>query len=106
MDWKFTPEEEAFRAEMRAFLAEALPADWKDASFTLPADAEEREALAASVTRRLAEKSWLAMAWPKENGGLDASHMQQMIYNEEAAYNAMPGGGGMGVAWVGPAIML
>jgi alkylation response protein AidB-like acyl-CoA dehydrogenase len=106
MDWKFTPEEEAFRAEMQAFLAEALPADWKDSSFTLPADAEERDALANSVTRKLADKDWLAMAWPKENGGLDASHMQQMIYNEEAAYNAMPGGGGMGVAWVGPAIML
>jgi alkylation response protein AidB-like acyl-CoA dehydrogenase len=106
MDWKFTPEEEAFRTEMRAFLADALPADWKDSSFTLPADAEERGALADSVTRKLADKDWLAMAWPKENGGLDASHMQQMIYNEEAAYHAMPGGGGMGVAWVGPAIML
>ncbi|HJM76484.1 MAG TPA: acyl-CoA dehydrogenase family protein [Dehalococcoidia bacterium] len=106
MDWKFTPEEEAFRAEMQAFLAEALPADWKDSSFKLPADATERDDLAASVTRKLAEKDWLAMAWPKESGGLDASHMQQMIYNEEAAYNAMPGGGGMGVAWVGPAIML
>ena len=46
------------------------------------------------------------MAWPKEYGGLDASHMQQLIYHEELSYYGVPGGGGMGVAWVGPAIML
>ncbi len=106
MDWKFTPEEEAFREQIRAFLDEHLPDDWSDASFTLPADAEERDALAQKMTQRLADKQWLAMAWPSEHGGLDASHMQQMIYNEETSYRAMPGGGGMGVAWVGPAIML
>jgi alkylation response protein AidB-like acyl-CoA dehydrogenase len=46
------------------------------------------------------------MAWSKENGGLDATHVQQMIYNEETTYARMPGGGGMGVAWVGPALIL
>jgi alkylation response protein AidB-like acyl-CoA dehydrogenase len=32
--------------------------------------------------------------------------MQQLIYNEEMSYNAAPGGYSMGVAWVGPAVML
>src|SRR5215207_7412753 len=44
--------------------------------------------------------------WPKDFGGLDADHMTQLIYNEEMAYHRAPGGGGMGVAWVGPAVML
>jgi alkylation response protein AidB-like acyl-CoA dehydrogenase len=46
------------------------------------------------------------MAWPVEYGGLGADHMTQLIYNEEMAYHRAPGGGGMGVAWVGPAVML
>lgn len=106
MDWAFTPGEEQFRAELRAFLDQRLPGDWDDRGFTLPADGEERLALAGEITRALAQRRWLAMAWPAEHGGLDASHMQQLIYNEETAYRDMPGGGGMGVAWVGPAIML
>jgi alkylation response protein AidB-like acyl-CoA dehydrogenase len=62
--------------------------------------------MARRMMKKLAERKWLAMAWPKEYGGLDASHMQQMLFNEEMSYRAAPGGGGMGVAWVGPAIML
>jgi alkylation response protein AidB-like acyl-CoA dehydrogenase len=58
------------------------------------------------MTRKLAERKWLAMAWPEEYGGLNAPHMQQLIYNEEMAYRGAPGGFSMGVAWVGPAIML
>ena len=106
MDWSFTPEEERFRAELRAFLADSLPPDWDQRGFALPADSEERLALAHEITNQLARRRWLAMAWPDRFGGLDATHMQQLIYNEETAYHAMPGGGGMGVSWVGPAIML
>jgi alkylation response protein AidB-like acyl-CoA dehydrogenase len=106
MDWKFTPEEEAFREELRGFLSANLPTDWNDASFTLPASSEERNTLADKISQSLADRQWLAMAWPKEYGGLDAPHMQQMIFNEETSYRAMPGDGGQGVQWVGPAIML
>ena len=106
MDFQFTPEDEQFREQLRAFLTEHLPADWSTRSFTEPADSPERAALAKEITQQLADRRWLAMAWPSEHGGLDASHMQQMIFNEETSYRAMPGGGGMGVAWVGPAIML
>jgi alkylation response protein AidB-like acyl-CoA dehydrogenase len=106
MRFRFTPDEEAFRGEIVDFLAAELPPDWEGAD---PLGAEEREELwelSRRFTRKLAERKWLAMAWPREYGGLGASHMQQLIYNEEMAYQAAPGGGGMGVAWVGPAIML
>jgi alkylation response protein AidB-like acyl-CoA dehydrogenase len=106
MDWKFTAGEERFREELRQFLADNLPADWSERSFTEGPDSEERIQLAREITKKLADRRWLAMAWPEQYGGLDATHMQQLIYNEETSYQAMPGGGGMGVAWVGPAIML
>jgi len=109
MDFHFTEAEEAFRGEVRTFLRQELAAGWE-----APFAGSEQQGPAADAlwefsrrfTRRLAERRWLAMAWPERFGGLDAPHMQQLIYNEEMAYHAAPGGGGMGVAWVGPAIML
>ena len=56
---------------------------------------------AASIAR----KNWLAAPWPKEYGGLDASPLQQMIFNEAMSYRRIPAGN-MGVWWVGPALML
>jgi alkylation response protein AidB-like acyl-CoA dehydrogenase len=58
-----------------------------------------------SFQKKLAEKDWLAMAWPKEYGGGGASHMRQLVYNEEMAYHQAPVGN-MGIAWVGPSLML
>jgi alkylation response protein AidB-like acyl-CoA dehydrogenase len=107
MDFRFSPDEEAFREEVRTLLREELPSSW-DGTGQYGEDGEGASTweLNRRITKRLAERTWLAMAWPKEYGGLGASHMQQLIYNEEMSYHGSPGGGGMGVAWVGPAIML
>ncbi len=106
MDFAFTPEEERFREQLRAFLAQRLPQGWGDRDFTGEAGAEERAALARAVSKGLADQRWLALAWPEQYGGAGAGQVQQMIMNEEAAYARMPGGGGAGVAWVGPALMM
>jgi len=105
MDFSFSPEEESFRTEIRSFLDNHLPSDWNNRD-TIGDEGAEDGSLARTITKGLADKKWLAMAWSKENGGLDATHVQQMIYNEETTYARMPGGGGMGVAWVGPALIL
>ena len=106
MDFQFTAEEERFRAEVRAFLASRLPEGWDIQSFLAGADSPERLALAADITKQLADREWLAMAWPREYGGQDAPHMQQTIFNEETTYRAMPGGGGVGASSAGPALMM
>ena len=104
MDFRFTPDEERFREEVRAFLAQELPPDWDGGAY---GEGEEgARDLGRRITKQLAERKWLAMAWPKEYGGLGASHMQQLIYNEEMSYRGAPGGFSMGVAWVGPALMI
>jgi len=105
MDFAFSPEEERFREDLRALLADLLPADWSARGLIEPVDSSERAALAERVSRALAERKWLAMAWPEEHGGLDASYLQQYLFNEEMAYRDAPGGGGVGVSSVGPAIM-
>ena len=106
MDFAFSPEEARFRDELRALLRAQLPADWPTRGLAEPIDSEERHALADVVSRHLAQRKWLALAWPEEHGGLNASYLTQHLFNEEMAYQDAPGGGGVGVSSVGPAIMM
>ncbi len=106
VDFEFNAAERQFRNEIRRLLTEQLPADYADRAFLEEVPEEERAELAERMTRALADRKWLAMAWPEEHGGLAAGHVQQMLYKEETAYAAMPSGSTMGVDWVGPAIML
>ncbi|MEX0786953.1 MAG: acyl-CoA dehydrogenase family protein [Dehalococcoidia bacterium] len=105
MDFRFTPEQEQFRQEVRQFIKEELPDDWEGGMYG-EGDGSSVWEISRRMTKKLADRKWLAMAWPKEYGGLEAPHMQQLIYNEEMSYHGAPGGFSMGVAWVGPAMMI
>ena len=102
MDFRFSEEQEKFREEVREFLRQELPKDWDGTGY----GEEGATEIGQRITTKLAERKWLAMAWPEEYGGLDAPHMQQLVYNEEMSYQGAPGAYSMGVAWVGPAVML
>jgi alkylation response protein AidB-like acyl-CoA dehydrogenase len=97
MDFHFTPEEEAFRAEVRAFLDANLP---KGTNTNDPA-------FLAEWSRKVREKRWVGFSWPREVGGGGGSIMQQVILKEEMAKRKAPPLGTcfMGLAWVGPAII-
>ena len=68
MDFDFTPEEQAFRDEVRRFIAEHRPAND-------PPTAEETKAWHAA----LAEKRWIGFSWPREAGGGGGSFIEQFI---------------------------
>jgi alkylation response protein AidB-like acyl-CoA dehydrogenase len=95
MDFSFTPEDEAFRAELRDWLDRNLP-DFRENEEELTADGDE---LALSKTmarrkawqRRLNEGRWAAINWPKAWGGREATIMQNVIYSEEMAKVKAPG---------------
>ena len=106
MDFEFTPDEERFRDELHQLLLSNLPGDWAKRGLAEPIDSEERHALADVISKQLAERKWLTMTWPEKFGGLDASYLMQYLFNEEMAYLDAPGGGGVGVTSVGPAIMM
>jgi alkylation response protein AidB-like acyl-CoA dehydrogenase len=107
MDFRFTPEEEAFREEIRSFVRVELPAAYGDRAYNDREDApKEQGEVARAFQRKLADRGWLTLAWPKEYGGQGAGAMQQLIYNEEMSALRAPGFGGMGVAMVGPTLML
>jgi len=102
-DFRFTPDEEAFRDEVAGFLRAELPADSQRSVYEEVSDADASKAF----TDKLARKGWLAPAWPTEYGGLGLSHMKQMIYNEAMAYHRAPlGQTWCGVGLVGPTLMV
>ncbi len=82
MDLAFTPEELAFRDEVRRFIADNYPA-------RLRGKQDEGEELAKedflSWHRVLAKKGWVAPAWPKDYGGPDWTATQRYIFSEELA---------------------
>ena len=102
MDFRLTPPQAAFRAEVQGFIDSGMPAGWNANFDSLAARLEvERD-----IMKRFAKRRWLALPWPEEFGGLGASPMQQLVFNELTAYNRVPGTMNMGVAWVGPVVML
>ena len=105
MEFRFTSEEERFRSEIREFLRRELPADWAGVGALGEAGGESWEFL-RSFQKKLAERRWLTLGWPKEHGGLAASHMMQVIYNEETSYFRAPTQLGVGPDRVGPTIIL
>jgi len=73
MDFRYTDEEEAFRKEVLEFIQEAVPPDWLGVD---PGPEEEsREEiyeLALKTWRKLGEKNWIGLTWPKAYGGQEA----------------------------------
>ena len=102
MNFRFTPEQQAFQREVDGFIRDGLPPGWDEDHETF----EERLAVEREVMRRLAARRWLALPWPQEYGGYGATPMEQVIFNEAMAYHRVPGVVNMGVAWVGPVIQL
>ncbi len=103
----FTRREEEFRQEIREFLEEALPNGWEPLAQSGGTPEEKRE-FARGMTKRLVDKGWLTLAWPKEYGGQGRSIMEQVIYAEEMSYRNVPGTelGTGAISWVGPVLML
>ena len=107
MNFKFSEKEEALRKEIREFVKKELPSKHPGALFEEEHYDEDWE-FAMSISKKLGEKGWLTMSWPKEYGGMGASHWEHATYLEEVGYWGIPGTGmGVsGVAWVGPSLVL
>ncbi|MER3488123.1 MAG: hypothetical protein C4307_05090, partial [Chloroflexota bacterium] len=82
--------EERLRQELRAFLKETLPPDWQGLGSEISDDDWE---FGQWFNKKLAERGWIAPAWPKEYGGLGATYIEQAIFGEELAYHRAPNGG-------------
>jgi alkylation response protein AidB-like acyl-CoA dehydrogenase len=105
MEFSFSPELESFRTEVRSFLRDNLPPDFKVRN-DREAMSEEEFRFSQQFAQKLARRGWLTMTWPNEYGGQGAGHLQQLVYNEEMGYSGAPLGFGFGTNLVGPTLMV
>jgi alkylation response protein AidB-like acyl-CoA dehydrogenase len=78
VDLTFTDQEDAFRAEARAWLEENVPRP------PLPSgDTREGFALHKEWERALFDARWAVVSWPQAYGGRDATLMEWLIFEEE-----------------------
>ncbi|MDB5724095.1 MAG: acyl-CoA dehydrogenase [Novosphingobium sp.] len=105
MDFKWTQEQDAFRAKLQSFLQANLPDDWEAFSKHGPAS-PALTAFAATFCRKLADNGLLFPHWPKEIGGEGLGPWEQQILAEVMWEWGEPRGGQyMNVNWIGPTLV-
>lgn len=103
MDLAFSPQEQAFRAEVRRFLDEALQPRFRELAATTTTVFAEPP-LVLEWQRVLDDRGWLVPHWPREVGGLGWTPIQRFIFDQELARAGAPALPSMGLKLVGPVI--
>ena len=108
-----TPQEQAFRAEARAWLAaNAQPitgtdADWSQARGHTPESEAAHLERAREWQRTLYNGGWAGITWPTEYGGRGLTPTHEMIFNQEqSAFDVTSGFFSTGIHLVGPPLLL
>src|SRR3984885_11039987 len=101
MDLRLTEDELAFRAEVRAFVRDNLPASIREKTV---AGRKVSKDDYVRWTRILAAKGWGAPHWPQEWGGAGWSPVQLSIFLDETQRGNAPEPVAFGVSMVGPVI--
>jgi len=102
MNLTLSPEELAFRAECRAWVAENLPADI--AEDTKAGRWHSRDSL-QRWARILGKRGWFGISWPREYGGPGWSPVQKHLFDEACALAGAPRIVPFGPVMVAPVIM-
>src|SRR5947209_6210436 len=98
MNFRPSPELEAFRREVQAFIAENLTPEVQ-AGGQLAANTPARE-----FVKKMGRRGWLSFSWPEAYGGQEKSPLYLSVLNEELAYAGAPGVP-VATAIVGPTLM-
>ncbi len=105
MDFNYSPEQEAYRMQVRA---------WLEANQPPPLTPEEKERANEDLLwernkrwhKKLFAGGWIGLNWPKEYGGRGATFVEQLIFGQELARMNLPMGiNVLGIIMTGPALM-
>ncbi|WP_427772430.1 acyl-CoA dehydrogenase family protein [Comamonas thiooxydans] len=102
MDLAFTPEEQAFREEIRSWVRANLP---EDIAHKVRNDLHLTREDMQRWAKILGKKGWLGYGWPKEFGGPGWSAVQKHLFEEECALAGTPRIVPFGPVMVAPVIM-
>ena len=99
MEFRFSPEQEQFRHDVRAFLETELS--------TAEGVEARSEGYSQAFSKKLAGRGWIGVAWPPEYGGGGLGIIEQLIFREELVGAEAPIGYHMTAErQVGPTLLL
>lgn len=105
MDFNWSPEQEAYRMDVRKWLEANQPPPLAQIDEENTGDEAQWKRLKAWHTK-LYEAGWAGLTWPKEYGGRGATFIEQVIFQQELGRLGLPMGCNvLGVIMNGPALM-
>jgi alkylation response protein AidB-like acyl-CoA dehydrogenase len=122
MNWEDTPEEAAFREEVRGFVDGHFPAEYRPDpvaehslepedvwGYNWPADRMSEDPARRDGARKwaaaLAERGWITPHWPAEYGGAGLSAKLEFVLQEEMMRARVPTVNGIGAFLLGPTVL-
>ncbi|MCG8652327.1 MAG: acyl-CoA dehydrogenase family protein, partial [Pirellulales bacterium] len=81
----FPPEAEVLRKEVRAFLREEI-----DKGTFTPGGGDMEKAFNPDFSRKVGERGWIGMTWPKAYGGQERSQLERYVLTEEFLAHGAP----------------
>jgi len=102
MHLQFTPEQDAFRLEVRAFVKAKLPAEIRK-KVELGLRLERGDYV--TWFRILQERGWLTPSWPEAHGGPGWTHVQRYIFDEETLLGGAPRIIASGIQMLAPVLL-
>ena len=103
MDIELSPQDAAFRDEVRAFLRDNLPQDVKDGAAATPSVFVEPE-IGQAWNAVLNARGWLGYQWPKEYGGTGWTPLQRYLFEKECAAAGAPNLTVLGLKLLAPVV--
>jgi alkylation response protein AidB-like acyl-CoA dehydrogenase len=99
MDFAFTPEQDAFRAEIRDFLSEEM-------ATRSPVEDGWITGFSREFSQKLGARGWIGLTWPKQYGGQEKTYLDRLILTEELLRAGAPvAAHWLGDRQVGPALL-
>src|SRR5215831_1692102 len=99
MDFALTPEQQAFRAEIREFLAQEVPPEQSTGDGWIVGFSPE-------FSKKLGARGWIGLTWPKKYGGQEKTYLDRVILTEELLRAGAPvAAHWLGDRQVGPALL-
>lgn len=105
MDFHFTPEQQAFRQEVRHFIQENMtPELLEEVEVGWASEGVGLEPHSRAFIKRVGQQGWLGLSWPKEYGGQGKSMVYQFLLLEELERSNAPHPGAA-LSFCGPVLM-
>jgi alkylation response protein AidB-like acyl-CoA dehydrogenase len=99
MDFAFTPEQDAFRAEIREFLTQEM-------ATRSPVEDGWITGFSREFSQKLGTRGWIGLTWPKQYGGQEKTYLDRLILTEELLRAGAPvAAHWLGDRQVGPALL-